>query len=93
MVVHFAPSCKPDALALIRGGHLDLCVLGAFKVAENGGVANWSTSDNESAKRIYTNLAVIDVTDEGFVVRDVVKGLTLKELQDKTAAPLHMATQ
>jgi 3-oxoadipate CoA-transferase beta subunit len=44
------------------------------------------------AKRIYTNLAVIDVTDEGFVVRDMVKGLTLKELQDKTDAPLHMAS-
>jgi 3-oxoadipate CoA-transferase beta subunit len=127
-----------DAFALIRGGHLDLCVLGAFQVAENGDLANWSTSDNESApavggamdlasgtrnlwvimdhttktgesrlvrrctypltavgcaKRIYTNLAVIDVTDEGFVVRDMVKGLTLKELQDKTDAPLQMAKQ
>ena len=113
-------------------------VLGAFQVAENGDLANWSTSDNESApavggamdlasgtrnlwvimdhttktgesrlvrrctypltavgcaKRIYTNLAVIDVTVEGFVVRDMVKGLTLKELQDVTDAPLHVAKQ
>ena len=125
-----------DSFALIRGGHLDLCVLGAFQVAENGDIANWSTSDNESApavggamdlasgtrnlwvimdqttktgesrlvrrcsypltavgcvKRVYTNLAVIDVTDEGFVVRDMVKGLTFEDLQAVTDAPLRMA--
>ena len=115
-----------DSFALIRGGHLDLCVLGAFQVAENGDIANWSTSDNESApavggamdlaagarriwvmmdhvtkngesrlvrrctypltavgvvKRVYTNLAVIDVTDDGFAVREMVPGMTLDELQ------------
>jgi 3-oxoadipate CoA-transferase, beta subunit len=43
-------------------------------------------------KRVYTNLAVIDVTDEGFAVREMVKGLTLKELQDVTDAPLHLAS-
>ena len=125
-----------DSFALIRGGHLDLCVLGAFQVAENGDLANWSTSDNESApavggamdlaagtprlwvlmehttktgesrlvrrcsypltaigvvKRVYTNLAVIDVTDDGFTVRDMVPGLTLDALQDVTDAPLRMA--
>jgi len=125
-----------DSFALIRGGHLDLCVLGAFQVAENGDIANWSTSDNDSApavggamdlaagarqlwvlmehvtksgdsrlvrrctypltalgavKRIYTNLAVLDVTTEGFVVREMVDGLTLDGLQDVTDAPLQMA--
>jgi 3-oxoadipate CoA-transferase, beta subunit len=123
-----------DSFGLIRGGHLDLCVLGAFQVAENGDIANWSTSDNDSApavggamdlaagarriwvmmdhvtksgesrlvrrcaypltavgvvKRVYTNLAVIDVTDDGFAVREMVPGMTLEELQKVTDAPLH----
>ena len=125
-----------DSFALIRGGHLDLCVLGAFQVAENGDIANWSTSENDTApavggamdlaagarelwvlmehttksgesklvrrctypltalgavKRIYTNLAVLDVTDGGFAVREMVRGLTFDALQKVTDAPLVMA--
>jgi 3-oxoadipate CoA-transferase beta subunit len=125
-----------DSFALIRGGHLDLCVLGAFQVAENGDIANWSTSENDTApavggamdlaagarqlwvimehqtksggsrlvrrcsypltalgavKRVYTNLAVLDIADDGFMVREMVPGLTLKGLQDVTDAPLRLA--
>jgi len=42
-------------------------------------------------KRVYTNLAVLDVTDDGFAVREMVPGMTLDELQKVTDAPLHMA--
>jgi 3-oxoadipate CoA-transferase beta subunit len=125
---------QADSFALIRGGHLDLCVLGAFEVAENGDVANWSRSDNDFApavggamdlaagakrlwvvmehttkggesrlvhrcsypltalgavSRVYTNLAVLDITERGFVVRDIVDGLDFAGLQAVTGAPLH----
>ena len=125
-----------DSFAMIRGGHLDLCVLGAFQVAENGDVANWATSDNEmapavggamdlaagakrlwvimehatktgdskvvrrctypltalgAATRVYTNLAVLDIAADGFMVVDMAPGLTFAELQDRTEAPLRAA--
>jgi 3-oxoadipate CoA-transferase beta subunit len=122
-----------DSFALIRGGHIDLCVLGAYQVAENGDLANWATGANDlapavggamdlaaSAKRvwvlmehqtkdkqprlvrtcgypltapacvdrIYTNLAVLQVTEAGFKVLEMVPGLTLDALQARTEAQL-----
>jgi 3-oxoadipate CoA-transferase beta subunit len=122
-----------DSFTMIRGGHLDLCILGAFEVAENGDIANWATSAAEAApavggamdlavgakrlwvmtdhttrdgkpklvercsypltaqgtvKRIYSNLAVIEVTKKGFEVIDMVPGLSFAELQARTGAKL-----
>lgn len=124
-----------DSFAMIRGGHIDLCVLGAFEVAGNGDLANWtlSSSDRTPAvggamdlaagakrlwvlmehttkegkprlvnqcnypltakacvRRVYTNLAVLDVTPSGFVVLEMVPGMTLAALQALTEAPLQM---
>jgi len=124
-----------DSFAMIRGGHLDLCVLGAYEVALGGDIANWATFDNTRAPavggamdlaagarrlwvamdhvtrdgspklvrqcsypltapgrvgRVYTNLAVLDVTDEAFLVREMVPGLTLDTLQALTDAPLRL---
>lgn len=125
-----------DAFVMMRGGHLDLSVLGAFQVSETGDLANWMTSDQylppavggamdlaigakrvlvimeHTARRgepkilktctypltgtgvvdrIYTDLAVIDVTDEGLVVREMIDGFDLKDLQEQTDAPLRLA--
>ncbi len=122
-----------DSFAMMRGGHLDICVMGGMQVAANGDLANWSlakpgeapavggamdlavgarsvfimmehNSKNGDPKiverctypltgagvvdRIYTDLAVIDVTPDGLVVRDMIDGMTLNELQARTGAPL-----
>ena len=125
-----------DSFAMIRGGHLDLCVLGAFEVAENGDIANWATGENDTApavggamdlsagakrlwavmehttkdgrpklvrrcsypltalasvSRVYTNLAVLDVDAEGFVVIDMLPGLSREALQARTEAALRFS--
>ncbi len=125
-----------DSFSMIRGGHIDACVLGAFQVAANGDLANWSTggpdmvpavggamdlavgarkvfvmTDHLTRKgepklvdrcsypltgrgvvtTIYTDLAVVDVTSDGFVVREMVDGLGLGDLQDRTGAPIRLA--
>ena len=127
---------QADSFAMMRGGHLDICVLGAFQVSRTGDLANWhtgapdaipavggamdlasgakrvfvmmehQTKSGESkivdrctypltgvgcVSRIYTDLAVIDITDDGLIVRDLAPGLTLDELQSITGVPLRAA--
>jgi 3-oxoadipate CoA-transferase, beta subunit len=122
-----------DSFAIVRGRHLDLCVLGAFEVSEDGDLANWAAQSETApavggamdlavgakriwvvmehttrdgspklvhhcaypltaahcVRRVYTNLAVLDVVDGGFKVLEIIHGLDHAGLQAKTEAPLH----
>ena len=122
-----------DSFAMIRGGHIDVCVLGAMQVSETGDLANWSTgapgaipavggamdlvagvetifvitthvtktgepklvhectyplTGRGVVSRIYTDLAVIDVTPTGFRLVDLAPGVDPDEVRAKTGAPL-----
>lgn len=121
------------SFVMMRGGHLDLAILGAYEVAENGDLANWTRGDPSvppavggamelaygakqvwvlmehttkegrprllrhctlplTAKgvvtRVYTDLAVLSVTNDGLQVDEMVEGLTFEELQRLTGADL-----
>jgi len=122
-----------DSFAMMRGGHLDICVLGAFQVSRQGDLANWHTGAPDAipavggamdlaigakrvfvmmehqtrdgaskivdqcsypltgvacVSRIYTDLAVLDVTPDGLAVREIVAGLPFEELERLSGIPL-----
>lgn len=122
-----------DSFAMIRGGHIDVCVLGAMQVSREGDLANWSTGEPDAipavggamdlvagvptilvltqhvtrtgepkiverctypltgqgvVSRIYTDLAVIEVTPQGLRLLETAPGVTADEVREKTGAPL-----
>jgi 3-oxoadipate CoA-transferase beta subunit len=127
---------QATSFAMIRGGHLDLSVLGALQVAENGDLANWSTGADDAipavggamdlvagvkrvfvmtthvtkegtpklverctypltgrgvVTRVYSDLAVIDVTPQGFRLVELAPGVTEAEMREKTEADYTVA--
>jgi len=115
-----------DSFAMMRGGHLDVCVLGAFQVSSTGDLANWHTGAPDAipavggamdlaigakktyvmmelltktgqskltpectypltgigcVSRVYSDLAIFDITPQGVTVVDTVPGLSLSDLQ------------
>jgi 3-oxoadipate CoA-transferase beta subunit len=129
-----------DSFTMIRGGHIDICVLGTMQVSQEGDLANWSTGAKDAipavggamdlvagvkrifvitqhntkhgepklvekctfpltgkqvVERVYTNLAVIEIKENGLFVKEMAPGVDFELLQEQTGAKLHQysATQ
>lgn len=125
-----------NSFAMIRGGHIDITILGCFEVAENGDMANWDSQVPDKGqlvggamdlaacaeavwvlmehntrsgeprllhhcklpltavncvKRVFTDIAVVDISPDGFVVREILDGMSREELQARTGAKLAFA--
>ena len=124
------------AFAMIRGGHVDVTLLGGFEVSSSGDLANWDAKMTHKGQlvggamdlvagaksvrvtmqhttrdgaprlveacsypltgvgvvdRVYTDLAVVDITADGFVVQELLEGLAREDLQERSGAPMHFA--
>jgi 3-oxoadipate CoA-transferase beta subunit len=124
---------QSDSFAMMRGGHVDICVLGAFQVSSRGDLANWHTGAADAipavggamdlavgarrtwvlmehrtksgapklveactypltavrcVSRVYTDLAVIDVTPRGLLLVELAPGLAFGAVQAATGVPL-----
>ena len=120
-----------DSFSMIRGGHIDYCVLGAMEVSEGGDLANWTTGKGIPAvggamdlvvgaknvfvmsqhttkdgspkflkncslpltgksvvTRVYSNLAILDVTPEGFKLKEMCEQIDFDLLQKVTEAKI-----
>ncbi len=120
-----------DSFSMIRGGHIDYCVLGAMEVSQGGDLANWTTGKGIPAvggamdlvvgaknvfvmsqhttkdgspkflkncslpltgksvvTRVYSNLAILDVTSEGFKLKEMCEQIDFDLLQKVTEAKI-----
>ena len=107
MVPGSATFSSAESFAMIRGGHIDLAILGAMQVSARGDLANWMIPGKmvkgmggamdlvararRVVHRIITDLCVLDVTDAGLLLQELAPGVSVDEVKAKTQPPITVA--
>eukprot|EP00095_Tigriopus_kingsejongensis_P004080 maker-scaffold500_size154911-snap-gene-0.1 protein:Tk04080 transcript:maker-scaffold500_size154911-snap-gene-0.1-mRNA-1 annotation:"3-oxoacid - b subunit" len=76
------------SFAMIRGQHVQLTVLGAMEVSDSGDIANWKIPGVKCVKKVVTNMAVLDITPNGFQLLERAPGVSVQEIQAATEGRL-----
>lgn len=77
-----------DSFAMMRGGHLDVCVLGAFQVSEKGDLANWSTGAEDSIPAVGGAMDLAIGAKEVYVMTDLFTRTGESKLVAECSYPL-----
>ena len=77
-----------DSFAMMRGGHLDICVLGAFQVSAGGDLANWSTGGAEAIPAVGGAMDLAIGAKRTFVMMEHVTKTGEHKIVDRCSYPL-----
>ena len=77
-----------DSFAMIRGGHIDICVLGAMQVSSNGDLANWSTGSNSIVPAVGGAMDLVAGVKKIFVITQHNTKKGIPKILDKCTFPL-----
>lgn len=77
-----------DSFAMMRGGHLDICVLGAFQVSATGDLANWSTGEPGSIPAVGGAMDLAIGAKQTWVMMDLLTKKGESKVVDKCSYPL-----
>ena len=77
-----------DSFAMMRGGHLDICVLGAFQVSSTGDLANWSTGEPGSIPAVGGAMDLAIGAKQTWVMMDLLTKKGESKVVEKCSYPL-----
>ncbi|NCW80906.1 MAG: 3-oxoacid CoA-transferase subunit B [Betaproteobacteria bacterium] len=77
-----------DSFAMMRGGHLDICVLGAFQVAVNGDLANWHTGEADAIPAVGGAMDLASGAKQVFVMMEHLTKKGESKIVERCSYPL-----
>ncbi|MBV8621280.1 MAG: 3-oxoacid CoA-transferase subunit B [Curvibacter sp.] len=77
-----------DSFAMMRGGHIDICVLGAFQVSATGDLANWSTGEADAIPAVGGAMDLAVGARQTWVMMDLLTKSGVSKIVERCSYPL-----